>query len=65
LQELLTSIIPRGTSFQKSDFHGNVKWFPEATNVMDAYQQSLEICKDLKLDGTIGTCTGFMDALTR
>lgn len=78
LRELLTSIIPRGTLFKKSEFHGNVKWCPEevaiqaiiwawqeATNVTDAFQQSLEICEDLKLEGTIGTYTGFMDALTR
>lgn len=78
LRELLTSIIPRGTLFQKNEFHGNVKWCPEevaiqamvwswqeATNVTDAFQQSLEICEDLKLEGTIGTYTGFMDALTR
>ena len=76
-RELLTSIIPQASLFQKSEFHGNVKWCPEevvipslvwswqeATNVTDAFQQSLEICEDLKLNGTIGTCTGFMDALT-
>jgi hypothetical protein len=78
LRELLTSIIPRGTQFQKSEFHGNVKWCPEevaiqamvwswqeATNVTDAFRQSLEIFEDLKLEGTIGTYTGFMEALTR
>jgi hypothetical protein len=76
-RELLTSIIPQASLFQKSEFHGNVKWCPEevvipslvwswqeATNVTDAFQQSLEICENLKLKGMIGTCTGFMDALT-
>ena len=78
LRALLTSIIPRGSLFDQSEFHGNVKWCPEAvviqaliwswqeaTNVTDAFQQTLEICQSLKLEGTIKTYTGFMDALTR
>ena len=78
LRALLTSIIPRGSLFDQSEFHGNIKWCPEAvviqaliwswqeaTNVTDAFQQTLEICQSLKLEGTIKTYTGFMDALTR
>jgi hypothetical protein len=75
---MFTSIIQPGTWFEKKEFHGNIEWCPEevviqsivcswqeAKNVTDAFDQSLEICTDLKLKGTIQHYNGLMNALTR
>ena len=75
---MFTSIIQPGTWFEKKEFHGNIEWCPEevviqsivcswqeAKNVTDAFDQSLEICTDLKLKGTIKHYNGLMNALTR
>ena len=37
----------------------------EAKNVADAFDQTREICDDLKLSRTIVTYTAFMNSLTR
>jgi hypothetical protein len=78
LRELIKWFIPPGELFHKSEFHGNVKWnaeevmaqaliwsWQEAKNVTDAFDQTREICDDLKLSRTILTYTAFMNALTR
>ena len=77
-RELIKWCIPPGELFHKSEFHGNVKWlaeevmtqaliwsWQEAKNVTDAFDQTREICDDLKLGRTIVTYTAFMNALTR
>ncbi len=77
-RELIGWFIPLGELFHKSEFHGNVKWvaeevmaqtliwsWQEAKNVTDAFDQTREICDDLKLSRTIMTYTAFMNALTR
>lgn len=77
-RELIRWFIPPGELFHKSEFHGNVKWvaeevmaqtliwsWQEAKNVTDAFDQTREICDDLKLSRTIVTYTAFMNALTR
>lgn len=77
-RELIWWFIPPGELFHKSEFHGNVKWvaeevvaqtliwsWHEAKNVTDAFDQTREICDDLKLSRTIVTYTAFMNALTR
>ena len=77
-RELIRLFIPPGELFHKSEFHGNVKWvaeevmaqtliwsWQEAKNVTDAFDQTREICDDLKLSRTIMTYTAFMNALTR
>lgn len=75
---LIEWFIPPGELFHKSEFHGNVKWnaeevmaqsliwsWQQANNVTDAFDQTREICEDLKLSCTIGSYTAFMNALTR
>jgi hypothetical protein len=77
-RELISWFIPPGELFHKSEFHGNVKWvaeevmaqtliwsWQEAKNVTDAFDQTREICDDLKLSRTIVTYTAFMNSLTR
>ena len=77
-RELINWFVPPGELFHKSEFHGNVKWnaeevmaqtliwsWQEAKNVTDAFDQTREICDDLKLSRTIVTYTAFMNALTR
>ena len=64
--------------FPKEEFHGNIKWkadqlvaqaliwsWQETKNVTDAFDQCLEICKDLGLKHTAMTYTSFMNALDR
>ena len=76
LKDLLNWYAPQGGLFAKGEFHGNIKWIPEqlavealvwswqeATNVTDAFDQTLEICGDLGLKDTAKTYTGFMNAL--
>lgn len=77
-RELIGWFTPLGELFHKSEFHGNVKWvaeevmaqtliwsWQEAKNVTDAFDQTREICDNLKLSRTIVTYTAFMNALTR
>lgn len=77
-RELINWFIPPGELFHKREFHGNVKWvaeevmaqamiwsWQEAKNVTDAFDQTREICDDLKLSRSIVTYTAFMNALTR
>lgn len=77
-RELIEWFSPPGELFHKSEFHGNVKWnaeevmaqaliwsWQEAKNVTDAFDQTREICDDLRLSRTIVTYTAFMNALTR
>jgi hypothetical protein len=77
-RKLIQWFIPTGELFQKSEFHGNVKWvaedvmaqaliwsWQEAKNVTDAFDQTQEICDELKLSRTRMTYTAFMNALTR
>lgn len=69
---------PPGKLFDKSEFHGNVKWaaeelvtqsliwaWQETKNVTNAFEKSRDICDDLKLPGTVRNFTSFMNALTR
>lgn len=64
--------------FIKKEFHGNIKWKPdqlalqaliwswqETKLVTDAFDYSLEVCRDLGLQQTAGTYTSFMNALDR
>lgn len=64
--------------FDKNEFHGNVNWvaeelvaealiwsWQETKNVTDAFDQTREICADLKCNHTVVTYTAFMNALTR
>lgn len=77
-RELIDWFVPSGELFNKSEFHGNVKWvaeellaealiwsWQEAKNVTDAFDQTREICEDLGLSNSIVTYTTFMNALTR
>ena len=77
-RELLRWFVPQLALFDKDEFHGNVKWiaeelvaqaliwsWQEAKKVTDAFNQTREICEDLKLSNTIVTYTAFMNALTR
>ncbi len=77
-RELTNWFVPPGELFHKGEFHGNVKWnaedvmvqaliwsWQEAKNVTDAFDQTREICDDLKLIRSIVTYTAFMNALTR
>ena len=76
--ELLKWFVLGRELFPKEEFHGNIKWKPdqlvtqaliwswqETKNVTDAFDQSLEICKDLGLEHTAMTYTSFMNALDR
>ena len=77
-RELIRWFLPQEQLFQKSEFHGNVKWvaenvmaqaliwsWQEAKNVTDAFDQTQEICDELKLSRILMTYTAFMNALTR
>ena len=78
LFELLKWFVLWRELFPEEEFHGNTKWKPgqlvsqaliwswqETKNVTDAFDQSLEICKDLGWKHTAMTYTSFMNALDR
>ena len=75
---LLDWFVPQGQLFAEDEFHGNVNWSAEqlaaealiwswqqAKNVTDAFDQTLEVCEDLKLKKTAMTYPTFMNALDR
>lgn len=78
-RELIDWFVPlQRPMFDKNEFHGNVNWvaeelvaqaliwsWQEAKNVTDAFNQTREICVDLKWNHTVVTYTAFMNALTR
>lgn len=78
LFKLVKWFVLGGELFTKEEFHGNIKWNPgqlatqaliwswqETKNVTDAFDQTLEICRDLGLKNTVMTYTSFMNALDR
>lgn len=78
-RELIDWFVPlQRPMFDKNEFHGNVNWvaeelvaealiwsWQETKNVTDAFDQTREICADLKWNHTVVTYTAFMNALTR
>lgn len=77
-RELVEWVLPEGTLFSKSEFHGNIKWSPEqlaaqaliwswqdSKNVTDAFTKTLEIGERIGLTKGATSYTGFMDALQR
>ena len=78
LFELLKWFLVASELFSEKEFHGNTKWsaeqlaaqaviwsWQETKNVTDAFDQTLEICKDLGLTKTAMNYTSFMNALDR
>lgn len=78
LFELLKWFVLVGELFTKDTFHGNTKWKPEqlatqaviwswqeTKNVTDAFDQTLEICRDLGLKNMAQTYPSFMNGLHR
>jgi hypothetical protein len=78
MKALLGWLIPTGELFTKDEFHGNVKWTPEeltrqaviwawqdTTNVIDAFEMTLENCENLKIEDAAKTYTAFINALDR
>ena len=76
--DLMCWLIVTQRLFQKIEVHGNVKWkaeevavqaliwsWLEAKNVTDAFDESLDICRELKLKHIAQTYNSFMNALTR
>ena len=76
--ELLTWFVVLNELFTREEFHGNTRWnaeelaaqaliwsWQETKNVTDAFDQTLEICRDLGLKNTAMTYTSFMNALDR
>jgi Transposase DDE domain len=76
LTELLQWFVNEGELFRRDRFHGNVKWSPdeivlqaliwawhESKNVTDAFDQTDEVCRRLKLQKTAKSYTSFMNAL--
>jgi hypothetical protein len=49
-RELLTSITPQASLFQKSEFHGNVKWCPEKV----VWKQHIRCCQNQQVRGHQG-----------
>jgi len=75
-QALVGWLIPEDGLFAKDRFHGNIKWVPEqlarqamiwawqgTKNVTDAFEQTLELCRDLRIEKAANTYTGFIQAL--
>jgi hypothetical protein len=74
--ELVDWFFREGQLFAKDRFHGNVKWRPdelamqaliwawhETKNVTDAFDQTDEVCRNLKLQKIAKSYTSFMNAL--
>jgi hypothetical protein len=77
-KKLMDWFLPQGELFAEVAFHGNVKWNAEelaaealiwswqgTKNVIDAFDQTLEICDDLGLNNVAKTYTSMMNALHR
>jgi hypothetical protein len=77
-RELVEWLIPADTLFARDQFHGNIKWKPEqlaqqamiwawqdTRNVTDGFTRALEACRELDLEETAQTYTGFINALDR
>jgi len=77
-QALLGWLIPEHGLFAKDRFHGNIKWRPEqlaqqamiwawqeTKKVTDAFEQTLEMCSDLRIEKAAKTYTAFINALDR
>lgn len=75
-KELLNWFVPQGELFTKEQFHGNTKWdaeqlvaqammwsWQEARNVTDAFDQTLEVCEELKMKNVAQSYTSMMNAL--
>ncbi len=77
-EALLGCLVPAEGLFTKDQFHGNIKWTPEqlaqqaviwawqeTRNVTDAFQMTLEVCRELKIQKGAKTYTSFIQALDR
>lgn len=78
VKDLVNFVFPSGALFSKDQFHGNIKWDPEQLAmqaliwswqdtklVTDAFEKTMEACKQLGLDEIVNTYTSFMSALAR
>lgn len=76
--ELCRWFAAEGELFRKDEFHGNIKWQPEALAtqaliwswqetkyVTDAFEHTQEVCDQLGLRGTTHSYTSMMNALAR
>ena len=77
-QALVDWLIPEHGLFINDRFHGNIKWTPEqlaqqaliwawqdARHVTEAFERTLEVCRDLHLEKGAKTYTAFIQALDR
>jgi hypothetical protein len=77
-QALIGWLIPEDGLFAKEGFHGNIKWAPEqlaqqaliwawqdTKNLTDAFERTLEVCRDLGIERAAKTYTAFINALDR
>ena len=78
-QALVDWLIPEDDGlFAKDRFHGNIKWVPEqlaqqalvwawqdTKYVTEAFDRTLEVCRDLSIEKAAKTYTAFIDALDR
>ena len=77
-RKLIDFVLPVESLFYTSELHGNIKWVPEQLAaqaliwswqdtklVVDAFEKTLEICKQMGLKDIAMTYTAFMNALTR
>jgi len=75
-KELLDWFVPQGELFTKKPFHGNTKWnaeqlvaqalmwsWQESKNVTDAFDQTVETCRDLEMKHIAKSYTSMMNAL--
>jgi hypothetical protein len=78
LKALQDWFLPDGGIFSKLRFHGNTSWSPVSLvwlavfwswsvqpNLTDAFDDALNCCRRLSIDGVLGTFQGFMGALVR
>lgn len=78
LKQILQWLVSEKSIFDKSDFHGNIKWEPEqlvsqallwswqeAKNVTDAFDHSLEVCQSLGFKKIANSYTSLLNALDR
>jgi len=78
LKALLSWLVPENELFTEDQIQGNIKWTPEqlaqqamiwawqeTENITDAFDQTLEVCKELRIDQNAKTYTAFIDALNR
>ncbi len=78
IKQIVDWLVPENSIFDKTDFHGNIKWKPEqlavqavlwswqeTKHVTDAFDHSQEVCRSLGLKQIANSYTSLLNALDR